>query len=366
MSAQVAARRQPRAPRRRSPGSTASCRNSSPASPPARCRCWCRSTSLRCCAIRPPAPTVDAERYFSGFHAARFFYPGPAGYDAAFAIRTSDVPELADSKFAEPIEVQISGSALLYDLDAPIVVEGQPVAALEEEFPGIRRMILEHHLRYTFVRFGVPYVVSIACFDAGVVALQDADLPVGRSGRRSASCVRFASSAACRAAFARRSRCRSSGRQRVSHSFGYYGPGQLLSGTGFHGQGGRADYTVYSQIRFPLAEAPAFAALRGVPAPQPRAAAEADDTLRADRCPGATISANAAAFRSASAPPASAIRARTSGPARASRRPARSAAPTMATSSRSATASSCARRGRRRPTCSSTPPTSTSGSATCT
>src|SRR5205823_510476 len=58
----------------------------------------------------------DPERYFSGFHAAKFFYPGPAGYDAAFAIRTSEVPELADIKFAEPIEVQISGSALLYDL----------------------------------------------------------------------------------------------------------------------------------------------------------------------------------------------------------------------------------------------------------
>ena len=81
---------------------------------------------------------------------------------------TSEVPELSDIKFAEPIEVQISGSALLYDLDAPIAAEGQPVAGLEEEFPGIRRMILEHHLRYTFVRFGVPYVVSIACFDAGV------------------------------------------------------------------------------------------------------------------------------------------------------------------------------------------------------
>src|SRR4029079_6965682 len=40
--------------------------------------------------------TGGAERYLSGFHAATFFYPGPAGYDAAFAIRTSDVPELAD------------------------------------------------------------------------------------------------------------------------------------------------------------------------------------------------------------------------------------------------------------------------------
>ena len=77
----------------------------------------------------------------SGFHAATFFYPGPAGYDAAFAIRTSDIPELSDIKFSEPIQVQISGSALLYELDAPMPAEGQPVAALEEEFPGIRRTL---------------------------------------------------------------------------------------------------------------------------------------------------------------------------------------------------------------------------------
>jgi hypothetical protein len=46
---------------------------------------------------------------------------------------------------------------------------------------------------------------------------------------------------------------------KVSQSFGYYAPGQIQSGSGFRGQGGRQDYTVYSQIRFPLADAPAFA-----------------------------------------------------------------------------------------------------------
>ena len=29
------------------------------------------------------------ERYLAGFHASKFFYPGPAGYDAAFALRTA-------------------------------------------------------------------------------------------------------------------------------------------------------------------------------------------------------------------------------------------------------------------------------------
>src|SRR5262245_50808532 len=33
------------------------------------------------------APSDDA-RYLAGFHAGKFFYAGPAGYDAAFAINT--------------------------------------------------------------------------------------------------------------------------------------------------------------------------------------------------------------------------------------------------------------------------------------
>ena len=198
------------------------------------------------------------EQYYSGFHAARFFYPGPAGYDAAFAIRTGDIPELADSKLADPIEVQISGSALIYDLAAPIIVEGQPVPALDEEFPGIRKMNLEHHLRYTFVRFGVPYVVSIACFDAGVPRYK---MPTCRSadqvGQRFLRALRVAGGMPRTLRPAQPLPVERP--ERVSYSFGYYGPGQLLSGTGFHNQRGRVDYTVYSQIRFPLADAPAFA-----------------------------------------------------------------------------------------------------------
>ena len=201
---------------------------------------------------------TDADQYYSGFHAARFFYPGPAGYDAAFAIRTGDIPELADNKLADPIEVQISGSALLYDLGAPIVVEGQPVPALDEEFPGIRKMNLEHHLRYTFVRFGVPYVVSIACFDANAPRYK---MPTCRTADQAA--LRFLRALRVAGGMPRSLRPARplpiEQPERVSYSFGYYGPGQLLSGTGFHNQRGRVDYTVYSQIRFPLADAPAFA-----------------------------------------------------------------------------------------------------------
>ncbi len=190
------------------------------------------------------------------------------------------MPELADIKFAEPIQVQISGSALLYDLDAPTLaeVQGQPVSSLEEDFPGIRRMILEHNLRYTFVRFGVPYVVSIACFDASVSRYK---MPTCRAADQVA--LRFLRALRVVGGMPRSLRAAKplpiERPTAVSRSFGYYGPGQLLSGTGFRSQPGRVDYTVYSQIRFPLADAPAFATSELYRRRNRSQAAESDDTL---------------------------------------------------------------------------------------
>lgn len=45
----------------------------------------------------------------------------------------------------------------------------------------------------------------------------------------------------------------------LSPVFTYHSPGDMVPGSGMRGHSGRADYTVYSKIRFPLAEAPAFA-----------------------------------------------------------------------------------------------------------
>jgi hypothetical protein len=196
----------------------------------------------------------DDRRYLSGFHAAKFFYPGPAGYDAAFAINASDLPEPADAKFSAPVVVLISGSALLYEIDMPASAGGAPVAALEDEFPGIRKTILEHHLRYTFVRYGVPYSVSVGCFETArhkVPSCRTADQVAQRFLR--ALRVVGGSPRPMRAA----KPWPIERPQKVSQTFGYYAPGQIQSGTGFRGKGGRSDYTVYSQIRFPLAEVPA-------------------------------------------------------------------------------------------------------------
>src|SRR5947209_8449413 len=70
--------------------------------------------------------------------------------------------------YSQPIYVHISGSALLYELDEPAGMIGWPVTGgLEADFPGIKRLFLENRVRYTFVRYGVPYAVSIDCFDGG-------------------------------------------------------------------------------------------------------------------------------------------------------------------------------------------------------
>ena len=259
---------------------------------------------MRCCATRQPGRgPVDAERYLSGFHAATFFYPGPAGYDAAFAIRTSDIPELSDIKFADPIEVQISGSALLYDLDAPIAIEGQPVAGLEEEFPGIRRMILEHHLRYTFVRFGVPYVVSIDLLRRRRLALQDADLPGRRSGGAALpACAARGGRHAANASAPAKPLPIERPDAGVAHRSATTGRASFCPAPVFAARAAAPDYTVYSQIRFPLADAPAYASSQVY---QRRDRAHRRGSGRSSRrrpCPGATISANAAASRSANVP----------------------------------------------------------------
>src|SRR5262249_60581728 len=61
--------------------------------------------------------------------------------------------------------VAIPGSSLVYELDPPPPAQGVGVAALDADFPGIRRAYVEDYVRYTFVRYGVPYVVSTDCFD---------------------------------------------------------------------------------------------------------------------------------------------------------------------------------------------------------
>ncbi|MFZ0124358.1 MAG: hypothetical protein WAL48_09225, partial [Xanthobacteraceae bacterium] len=93
-----------------------------------------------------------------------FLMTGPSGYDAAFAVRRPG-SESGDAR--RDVGVLISGSLLLYELNEPKLMSDEPVKDkdLAAQFPGIRRIFLEHHLRFAFVRFGVTYVVSTECYD---------------------------------------------------------------------------------------------------------------------------------------------------------------------------------------------------------
>lgn len=194
--------------------------------------------------------------YLAGFRPTGFFLTGPAGYDAAFSVRTAETDNLRDIRFADPVVVEISASAFHYMLPPPSGVSELPVRGPEAKFPNIRRFILEHYLRYSFEAFGVTYVVSISCFD-------------GRARPRWISCqaadriaVAFIEALTLAggtpsdrplpvAVAAERPRT-------VSSVFTYHAPGDLIPNTGFQQHGGVADRTVYMPMRFPFADAPAF------------------------------------------------------------------------------------------------------------
>jgi len=89
---------------------------------------------------------------------------GSAGYNAVFSMLPGD----GDPQriFAKPVEVQITGSILIYDINDPVGGKGEPVKSLAAQYPDLRRFIREGYVRYAFTRFGVPYVVSIQCLDS--------------------------------------------------------------------------------------------------------------------------------------------------------------------------------------------------------
>jgi hypothetical protein len=195
--------------------------------------------------------------YLAGFHLSPFFLPGPSGYDAMFTAQASEMPELGIN-FSGRIDIFVSGFSLLYDLDAPVGMVERPVKGFAPDFFGIRHLLLENYARNTFERYGVPYVVSILCFDGGsryhMISCRDA----GKVAERFLKALRVAGGApapqadAVEASFIERPAV-------ASPDFTFRGPGDIMTGTGFKGKGGRPDYTVYSKMRFPLLDAPAYA-----------------------------------------------------------------------------------------------------------
>jgi hypothetical protein len=199
----------------------------------------------------------DNSKYLSGFAATTLFFPGPSGYDAVLSLQPWDAPGLGVT-FAKPVDVQISGSALVYELDGPPVSDGEPVLQLDGQFSGIHRSLLESHLRYTFVRFGVPYAVSIGCFDGASSAQRLSCRDADKVALRFLNALNLVGGAP-QTGTANLTPPAIERPDQVSPDFTYFAPGDILPGTGVHGQSGRADPTVYAKIRFPIAQAPAYA-----------------------------------------------------------------------------------------------------------
>jgi hypothetical protein len=132
------------------------------------------------------------------------------------------------------------------------------VPQLDGQFPGIRRVLIESHLRYSFVRYGVPYFVSIECFDGANSSRRLSCREADKVAMRFLKALNVVGGAppANAASLAQQPIERP---EQVSPDFTYYAPGDILPGTGSRGQSGRADSTVYAKIRFPMAQAPAFA-----------------------------------------------------------------------------------------------------------
>src|SRR5581483_5030269 len=168
------------------------------------------------------------------------------------SISPQTIPALSSLTFAGETEVQISGFDLFYDLDAAVGVEPKQIKDWQSDFPGVRSIYLESHMRYLFTRYGVLYAVSLECFDgvarpkrlscreADAIATQFLKALTVAGGMPQAPAKPSPPKAVERP-------------QNLSTAFAYHSPGQLISGTGVRNRGGHIDYTVYAGIRFPLA-----------------------------------------------------------------------------------------------------------------
>jgi hypothetical protein len=193
---------------------------------------------------------VTSNKYFGQFQPTKFFLPGPAGYDATF------VATGFKTRFDKPIVAEISGAAFIYALDGPSHIEKEtpPPKELTDIFPGIRRILSEAHLRYVFQRYGVPYVLSIQCYDmrpsSKHLACKEAE-PIALAFLRQLHTAGGAPVKVQEPAI-------DLTRPTAKSDFTFYSPGDLIENSGWKKMPGRTDYHVYADIRFPIAYSPAY------------------------------------------------------------------------------------------------------------
>jgi len=201
--------------------------------------------------------SLSLSHYQADFRPADLFDAGPAGYDAVFSLEPGAGDGMPQRTFAKPVEVQITGSILTYDISDPLGGKGEPVKALAAQFPDLRRFIREGYVRYAFTRFGVPYVVSIQCLDSTPRARRLACREAYPVAERFLKALRITGGQPSRP----RMNIPSGVAERPaeqSPDFSYRPSGDIIAKSGFRKQSGHADFTTYSQIRFPLQKTPAF------------------------------------------------------------------------------------------------------------
>jgi hypothetical protein len=201
--------------------------------------------------------SLSLSRYQADFRPADLLDAGPAGYDAVFSLEPGAGDGMPQRTFAKPVEVQITGSILTYDIRDPLGGKGEPVKALSAQFPDLRRFIREGYVRYAFTRFGVPYVVSIQCLDSTPRALRLACREAYPVAERFLKALRIAGGQPSRPPMDIPSGIAERPGEKSS-DFTYRPAGDIITDSGFRKQGGRTDFTAYSQIRFPLEKPPAF------------------------------------------------------------------------------------------------------------
>ncbi|OCK59346.1 M23 family metallopeptidase [Bradyrhizobium sp. LMTR 3] len=195
-------------------------------------------------------------RHQAGFRPVDLFHAGPSGYDAVFSLDPGAGDGLPSRTFARPVEVQITGSVVVYDLADPLSGKGELVRALASQFPDMRRFIREGYVRYAFTRFGVPYVVSIQCLDSAPRARRLACREAYPIAERFLKALRIAGGQPARLRFDVPSGV-AERPATLSPDFSYRPSGDIIANSGARRRGGRADLVAYSQIRFPLEKAPA-------------------------------------------------------------------------------------------------------------
>ena len=202
--------------------------------------------------------SLTVSRYQAGFQPVSMFDVGPSGYDALFALDPGVGDGMPSRVFSKAVEVQITGSTLVYDISDPLTGKGEAVKSLASEYPDLRRTIREGYVRYAFTRFGVPYVVSVQCLDSSSRARRLSCREASPVAERFIKALRIAGGSPAK----KRANIASQPSERpsiFSPDFTYRRPGEIISNSGYRGQSGVTDYTVYSKIRFPIERAPAFA-----------------------------------------------------------------------------------------------------------